>query len=99
MIVLNKPLPFKGLNIRIPNIIPIRGRGFINQASTLLIVQDQASGKGQDMETSSEGLGVQVYGMGKEVATTIEALEVVGWGLHVDFLTCGFPDILNNAAP
>ena len=30
----NKPLSFKGLNIRIPIIIPIKGR-FINHGSTL----------------------------------------------------------------
>ena len=29
----NKPPPFKGLNIRIPGIIPIEGRGLINQGS------------------------------------------------------------------
>ena len=30
-----KPLPFKGLNIRIPIKIPIKGRGFINQGSSV----------------------------------------------------------------
>ena len=29
--MINKPPPFKGLNIRIPIIIPVRGRGFINR--------------------------------------------------------------------
>ena len=33
--MINKPPPFKGLNIRIPIVIPIKGRGFINQGSTL----------------------------------------------------------------
>ena len=33
--MINKPPPFKGL-IRIPIIIPIKGRGFINHGSTLL---------------------------------------------------------------
>ena len=33
--MINKPPAFKGLNIRIPIIIPIKGRGFINQGSTL----------------------------------------------------------------
>ena len=33
--MINKPPPFKGLNIRIPTIIPIKGRGFINQGSGL----------------------------------------------------------------
>ena len=32
---MNKPPPFKGLNITIPIIIPIKGRGFINQGSGL----------------------------------------------------------------
>ena len=32
---INKPPPFKGPNIRIPSIIPIKGRGFINQGSRL----------------------------------------------------------------
>ena len=31
----NKPPPFKSLNIRIPTIFPIKGRGFINQGSGL----------------------------------------------------------------
>ena len=33
--VIDKPPPFKGLNIRILIIIPIKGRGLINQESTL----------------------------------------------------------------
>ena len=33
--MINKPPPFKGLNIRIPVIILVKGRGFINQGSTL----------------------------------------------------------------
>ena len=33
--MINKPLPLKGLNIRIPIIIPVKGRGFINQGSGL----------------------------------------------------------------
>ena len=33
--MINKPPPFKGLNIRIPIITPIMGRGFINHGSTL----------------------------------------------------------------
>ena len=32
--MINKPLPFKDLSIRIPIIIPIKG-GYINQGSTL----------------------------------------------------------------
>ena len=33
--VYNKSPPFKGLNVRIPIIIPIKGRGFMNQGSRL----------------------------------------------------------------
>ena len=33
--MINKPPPFKGLNIGIPIITPIKGRGFMNQGSTL----------------------------------------------------------------
>ena len=33
--MINNPPPFKGLNTRIPIIIPMKGRGFINQGSTL----------------------------------------------------------------
>ena len=33
--MINKHPPFKGLNIKIPIIIPIEGRGFINQGSAL----------------------------------------------------------------
>ena len=32
--MINKPPPLKGLNIRIPIIIPIKGTGFINLGST-----------------------------------------------------------------
>ena len=34
--MINKPPPFKGLNVRIPSIIPTKGRGFINQGSGLV---------------------------------------------------------------
>ena len=33
--MINKPPPFQGLDIRIPVLIPIKGRGFINQVSAL----------------------------------------------------------------
>ena len=33
--MIKKAPPFKGLNTRIPIFIPIKGRGFINQVSTL----------------------------------------------------------------
>ena len=35
--MINEPPPFKDLDIRIPVIIPIQGRGFMNQGSTLRI--------------------------------------------------------------
>ena len=33
--MINKPPPFRGLNVRIPSIIPIKGSRFMNQGSTL----------------------------------------------------------------
>ena len=33
--MINRPPPFRGLNFGIPIIIPIKGRGFINDGSTL----------------------------------------------------------------
>ena len=33
--MISKPPPFKRLNIRIPIIVPIKGRGLINQESVL----------------------------------------------------------------
>ena len=33
--MINKPPPFEGLDIRIPILIPIKGRGFMNQGSGL----------------------------------------------------------------
>ena len=33
--VIDKPPPFKGINIRIPSILPTKGRGLIKQGSTL----------------------------------------------------------------
>ena len=35
--MINKPPPFKGLNIRIPIIVPVQGRGFVNQGSTFTL--------------------------------------------------------------
>ena len=34
--MINKPPRFKGLDIRIPTVIPVNGRGFIDQGSGLL---------------------------------------------------------------
>ena len=33
--MIEKPSPFKGLNIRSPITIPVKGKGFINQGSGL----------------------------------------------------------------
>ena len=33
--MINKPSPLKGLNVRIPIIIPMKGRGSVNQGSGL----------------------------------------------------------------
>ena len=33
--MINNPLPFKGLNVRIPIVIPIEGRGLVNHGTTL----------------------------------------------------------------
>ena len=37
--MINKPPPFQGLSIRIPIIIPIKGRGFINRGSGLIYIE------------------------------------------------------------
>ena len=34
-VMLNKLSPFKGLNVRIPSIVSIKGKGFVNQGSGL----------------------------------------------------------------
>ena len=39
--MMNKPPPFRGFNIRILIISPIKGRGFINHGSGLCILQTQ----------------------------------------------------------
>ena len=36
--MINEPPPCKGLNIRIPLIIPTKGKGFINQMFTLRFI-------------------------------------------------------------
>ena len=35
--MIDKPLPYKGLTIRIPIIIPVKGRGFVNQGSGVIL--------------------------------------------------------------
>ena len=39
--MINKPPPFKGVNIGIPMIMPIKVRGFINQGSGLSLTLSQ----------------------------------------------------------
>ena len=43
--MMNKPLPFKGLNIRIPSIIPIEGRGFKGSgiAPKMVVISEKIS--------------------------------------------------------
>ena len=60
--MINKPTPFKGLNIRIPIIIPIKGRGFINQGSTLRLILKALS---DTMLSSLKFGGVPHMGVGK----------------------------------
>ena len=36
--MINKPPPFKGLNMRIPVVIPIKGRVFLNQGSGVWVI-------------------------------------------------------------
>ena len=45
----NKPTPCKGLNIRIPTIIPMKGRGFIHHAPTLAPNKKPANPEQQDV--------------------------------------------------
>ena len=40
--MINKPPPLKGLDIRIPILIPVKGRGFINQGSALASAPEHA---------------------------------------------------------
>ena len=37
--MISKPTPFKDLHVRIPIIIPIKGRGFIDHGSGLLMLK------------------------------------------------------------
>ena len=48
--MINEHPPFKGLNIRIPIISPIKGRGFVNQGSGLLLqvlLRKHSQGQGE----------------------------------------------------
>ena len=62
---MNKSLPFKGRNIRIPTIIPIKGRGFINHGSTL-----GRSGWAEPFEVADSD---------DSSAMAVEQLEVSAW--------------------
>ena len=44
--MINKPAPFTGLNISIPIVIPIKGKGFINHGSTLEFTDSGGTGIG-----------------------------------------------------
>ena len=56
--MINKPLPSKGLNIRILILIPIQERGFINQGSGLGCVGFRVQSLGFRV------LGFRVQGLG-----------------------------------
>ena len=56
--MINKPPPFKGLKKRVPIIIPIRGRGFINQGSTLSRDTAQRGPLSYPLKMSKPGLGL-----------------------------------------
>ena len=71
--VTNKLSPFKGLTIRIPIIIPIKGRGFINQGSGL---RRQAELPEGDLFAIGRAVSLQTEDMGlvpakKKMAYTI----------------------------
>ena len=60
--MIDEPPPFKGLNIRIPIIIPIQGRGLVNQGSTLplmhiLLSADSGDGKALHQVAHGTALG------------------------------------------
>ena len=60
--MINKPPPFKGLNIRIPIIIPIKGRGFINHGSGLRDKAPNLGFRGLGLTGSGfRGLGPVTY--------------------------------------
>ena len=51
--MINKPPPFRGLNVKIPIIIPMKGRVFIKQGSTLGL-------RVQGLRFRIHGLGLRV---------------------------------------
>ena len=60
--MINKPPPFKGLNIRIPIIIPIKGRGFVNHGLGLLPGQSAHNHEGAQSaraQSRREGRGLE----------------------------------------
>ena len=83
--MINEPPPFKGLNIRIPIMIPIKGRRFINQRSGLackLRVFRVWVNWGWDLESYSRGFP----GLG------LQALEIwgSGWFSSTPSFSCSF---------
>ena len=53
--MIKEPPPFKGLHMRIPSIIPMKGRGFTNHGSALR--------KSKTQGLRVEGLGVESLGL------------------------------------
>ena len=56
--MINNPPFFKGLNMRIPIIIPIKGRGFINQGSGLIGITE-----GLPKDRDNRVLGPKYYNL------------------------------------
>ena len=76
--MINKPSPSKGLDISIPMIIPIKGRGFINQGSGLGVTAMKR--------------GTEYIADGRLGTSTIRCLRVVAW-LHALGLFCSVPQL------
>ena len=68
--MINKPIPFKGVNIRIPIILPIQGRGFINQGSRL------AGNRSERSAHKSRSCGLTAGSKGKEAMMAV-VLEMI----------------------
>ena len=79
--MINEPPPFKGLIIRILIIIPIKGKGFINQGSGLLRL---ATGEPPSPQIP-EVLGFRVWGENNKpwVCTPVAGLGFRVWGFRV----------------
>ena len=59
--MINKPPLFKGLNIRIPIMIPIKGRGFINQGPGLGVLACRVRGKPLKFSVFGFGFSISCY--------------------------------------